>query len=117
MPAVRYDLTIEQGATFTVTFEWHEGTATGPLIDTADYIPRMQIRTRLDGVVMATLTAGAGITATGGVIQVRIGADVTETFVAAGAYDLELIDAGDPTEVVRLAEGVVNLHRGGVMAP
>jgi hypothetical protein len=115
MTAVRYDLLIEQGATFTLTFEWREDDGSsppaGPLIDTSGYDARMQIKTRPGGAVLITLTEGAGITVAGGIISVRIGADVTATLAKSGAYDLELHSVTDPTEVIRLAQGLVALSK------
>jgi hypothetical protein len=115
MSAVHYDLLIEQGATFSLTFEWREDNdtdpPTGPLIDTAGYDARMQIKTRPGGDVLATLTEGNGLTVTPGTIALRIGADVTTTLERNGAYDLELHSVSDPTEVIRLAQGAVMLDR------
>jgi hypothetical protein len=105
----RHDLHIEQGATFTAAFEWHEDTAEGALIDTADYVPHMQIRTRYGGTVLAEFTTGAGLDADGGIITLRIGADVTAALPQGGVYDLELHRVDDDTDVVRLIEGRVVL--------
>jgi hypothetical protein len=107
--AVDHDLYIEQGATFTVTFEWREDSATGPLIDTAGYSPRMQIRQRPGSSVL--LTVDSSITAVGGIIALRIGADITATLTHSGVYDIELHSVSDSTEVVRLAQGAVTLSR------
>jgi hypothetical protein len=114
MPAVPYDLHIEQGATFTVRFEWRvdDGSSppSGPLMPTDGYIPRMQIKTRPGGEVLATLDdLGNGLTAVNGVITVRLGADITTSLPQSGVYDLELHNVADPTEVVRLAKGSVLL--------
>jgi hypothetical protein len=115
MPAVSYDLFIEQGATFSLTFEWREDDGSsppaGPLIDTSGYDARMQIKTRPGGDVLVTLAEGNGITVAGGIISVRIGADVTTTLAKSGAYDLELHSVTDPTEVIRLAQGRVTLSK------
>jgi hypothetical protein len=115
MTAVAYDLMIEQGATFAIRFEWRENDGssppTGPLIDTTGYEPHMQIKTAPGGDEMATFTTDTGLTAVGGVILLRIGADVTETLTRNGAYDIELHNTGDPTEVIRLAQGKVLLSK------
>jgi hypothetical protein len=113
MPAVRYDLAIEQGATYSLTFEWREDDGSdppsGPLIDTAGYDARMQIKTRPGGEVLATIGEGTGLTVADGIITLRLGADVTALLPRSGAYDLELHSVTDPTEVIRLAQGLVVL--------
>lgn len=110
MPAVTYNLTVEAGAAFAVDFEWHDTTATGPLIDTTGYTAHMQIRDRRGGTVLATYTAGSGLTVTAGVVSLRLGADQTTALLPAwvGVYDLELHSA-DPADVVRLVQGKVSI--------
>ena len=113
MPAVPYDIALEQGATFTVSFEWREDDGSdppaGPLIDTTNYTPHMQIRTKPGGAVIATFGPGSGLGIAGGVITLRIGADIAETITRAGVYDLELHNTTDPTDVIRLVKGRVSL--------
>jgi hypothetical protein len=115
MPAVPYDLNIEQGATFTIRFEWRvdDGSSppAGPLMPTDGYTPHMQIKTRAGGEVLATITPANGLTAVAGVITLRLGADITTSLPRSGVYDLELHNVGDPTEVVRLAQGAVLLDK------
>lgn len=115
LPAVHYDLAIEQGATYTIRFEWREDDGSsppsGPLMDTTGLVPHMQIKTRVGGDVLATFTPASGLTATGGVIALRIGADVTMTLPRDGVYDIELHNTGDPTEVLRLTQGRVLLSK------
>lgn len=109
MPAVRYDLSIEQGATFRVVFEWRD--STNALIDTSGYTPHLQARTKPGGDLLLDLDTGNGLTLDGGVLSVRIGADVTATLTRGGVYDLELHGLADPTDVVRLAWGSVKLSK------
>lgn len=111
MPAVQYDLAIEQGATFSVRFEWRENNASGPLVDTTGFVPHMQIKTRPGGDVLATFTPASGLTAVAGVIVLRIGADVTAALPRDGVYDIELHHTADPTEVIRLVAGRVLLSK------
>lgn len=62
MPAVRYDFVIEQGATFAAVFEWHQDTVDGPLVDTTNYVPTLDIKTSAGGDPLASLTVGTGRT-------------------------------------------------------
>lgn len=123
MPAVSYDLAIEQGATFTVSFEWREDDGStppaGPLIDTTNYAAYMQIRTKPGsaGEVIASLDASSGLTVAGGVVTLRIGADVTELISRNGVYDIELHNTYDPTDVVRLVQGKVSCSPDVTLLP
>ncbi len=113
MPAVRYDLPIEQGATYTVAFEWRADDGSDPpagaLVDTAGYTPHLQIRTTAGGSVLADLSEGHGLHLAGGVLTVRLGADLTAAMTRGGLYDLELHSVADATDVIRLAYGAVTL--------
>lgn len=113
MTAVTYNIVVEQGATYNAVFEWRtddgSNPPTGALISTTGYAAHMQIRSTPGGDALATLAEGTGLTTSGGVITVRIGADVTALITRSGEYDLELHSLSDPTEVIRLAQGRVTL--------
>lgn len=112
---MRYDMLLEQGASFSVSFEWRENDGSdppaGPLVDTSGYVPHMQIKTKPGGTVLATFTEGSGLSVADGVITLALGADVTGALTRGGQYDLELRNAADPTDVVRLVQGTVRLSR------
>lgn len=113
MPAVSYDISIEQGATYSVSFEWREDDGSnppsGPLIDTANYTPKMQVRVKAGGDLIIAFDSSSGLTVANGVVTLRIGADVTETITRGGVYDLEMHNTVDPTDVVRLVQGKVSV--------
>jgi|TARA_R110000824_G_scaffold205924_3_gene390885 hypothetical protein len=107
--AFSYNLTINQGATFTKTFTYKSG---GNAVDLSTYTARMQIRTSYDASsTLVSLTSGASdITlASNGVITVTIAASVTTAMAApnTGVYDLEIV-ASNGT-VTRLLQGNVTI--------
>lgn len=116
MSAARDNLIIEKGATFKKTYLYRD--ANNIAIDLSSYDGRMQIRETMQStIVLVELTSSpaAGITieanAETGRIDIRIGADVTDTLnFVTGVYDLELYDPLDVTEVIRLVEGSVSLN-------
>lgn len=113
MSAAKLDLTIEAGATFRQTLLYQD--PNGVAVPLTGYFARMQIRARADDPeILHTMTSPADGIAVGplaGEIHLRIGADVTNTFLFKNAvYDLELAMTADPTEVVRLVEGKVTVN-------
>jgi hypothetical protein len=110
MAAVRYNLRVEQGAVFTASWEWREDDGSdppaGPLIDVTDYEPQLHI-SRDGEEVEDVFTLANGLSIVDGVIELRIGADVTADWVRSGQYDLELHHRTDPSDVVRLSSGSV----------
>lgn len=116
MPAVSYDLSIEQGATFSFSIEWREDDGskppTGPLIDTTNYDAFLQIRQKPAGPLYAdwsSVSESPQITVDAGVITVYVGADQTDLQINSGVYDLELHNRTDVTDVVRLIQGKVSI--------
>jgi hypothetical protein len=107
VPASRYDITIEAGATFQLRITWRD--PSGVPIDLTGYTARMKVKTTYGGTTVFSLTSGSGITLGGiaGTIDILI----TDTGTAAAigdsastcVYDLELISAGGT--VTRLIEG------------
>jgi hypothetical protein len=106
-----YDLTIEQGATLTVTFEWRADDEEGALIDTDNYEPRMQIRDAPGGTVLGSFSPANGLTADAGVVTLHVGADATAGIQRSGVYDIELHNQTDSADVVRLVQGTVTLNQ------
>lgn len=110
MPAFKYDLTIEQGATFKKTFVWTF--PDGSVQNLTGWTARMQIRRRVsDDEVLVELTTENDMIVLGGTagtIYLEIPSTTTVDLpeVNNGRYDLELI-SGD--EVTRLVEGEVRI--------
>jgi hypothetical protein len=109
MTAARYDLVIEQGATFTLEFTVKDGATP---VNLTGYAARMQFRRKhsaVDADLSLTSAAGGGITLGGaaGTVAVRVEADVTadlaERLDTPGVWDFEL-EAPDGT-VTREMEG------------
>ena len=118
MAAAKENLTIENGITYEKT--WIYADANRQPISLAAYEARMQIRERIDStsfIVELTSTLGGINLEQGGEtgrIDIRIGADVTDTFnFDRAVYDLEIYKPGDLTTVYRLVGGSVIL-KGGV---
>ena len=106
MPAVNYDLTIEQGATFCQKFVWKDSEEVP--VDLSTYTARMQIRTSCHtDALLVSLTSASGITlGSDGSILIEIDAITTAGFpIVKGHYDLELISVDDT--VTRLVQGSV----------
>lgn len=109
MQAARYNITIEQGATWTLAITWSRNTVPVPLDGCS---ARMQIRRKhADATVLLSLTSAAdeGITLgpADGVIALRAEAAQTEALPAPlkGVYDIE-VEEPDGT-VTRLVQGAV----------
>jgi hypothetical protein len=111
MAAARYDIVIEQGATFTMTLRWTDDA--GVPLSLSGMTARMQVRRNYrDADVLLNLTTeNGGITliSVEGRIEVRGEATATALMPAmsSGVYDLELA-ATDGT-VTRLIEGVATV--------
>jgi len=104
-----YNLTINQGETFSKTFTYKSG---GNAVDLSTHTARMQVRTSFDASsTLVNLTSGGGdITlASNGVITVTISTSATAALAApnSGVYDLEII-ASDGV-VTRLLQGNVTV--------
>lgn len=107
MLAGRLDLTIEQGATFSLSLSYQ--TADGRAVSLAGYTARMQLRTSYEAADPAlTLTTENGRISLGtdGSIALTIPASITSTLTASGVYDLELV-SGDV--VTRLVQGTYSV--------
>lgn len=106
MAAGTYDITIEQGATFTLNLRWLD--SEGTPIDITGYTARMQVRRKYsDKTSVLSLTSQDNEIILGdslGTIDVTASDEKTAAInIKAGVYDLELeTPSGD---VVRLVQG------------
>lgn len=102
----RHDITVEQGATFTLQVEWKD--ADGDPINLTGYTSAMQIRRTYGAPALLTLASGGAISidAAAGKLTVTIPAATTAALAAPmqGVYDLEVTTG---TTVYRLLEGSV----------
>ena len=125
MTAVSKNIFIEQGTTFTMSFQWRTptgvGDATAPK-NLTGWIFRMQARTKQQGIVAIDATtangkitlgidptdSGAAVTPTNGWVRLKLTDDETDLLaIAATKYDLE---AESPTgDVYRLLQGSVTI--------
>lgn len=110
MAAGKYDITIEQGATFRLVAQWLDSDEDP--IDLDGYSARMQIRPYAESdEVFLTIDTGSN----GGItiesdwkIEIEIPADETETLTQyCGVYDLEL--ESSTNIVTRLLQGSVTI--------
>lgn len=100
-----FDLTINQGETFSLTVTWKD--SAGTAINLTGYTARLQVReTYSSSSTVISLTSGSGITLGGaaGTIAIVISAATTAALTApfSGVYDLELVNS---TVVTRLLQG------------
>ena len=110
MAAGRYDITIEQGATFRLPISYKD--STGSVVDlSSSYTSRMMIKESVGGTTIKSLTNGSGMTlaASGNNIVVDISATDTASMDFDNAvYDLEIVSG---STVTRVLEGKVKLSR------
>ena len=110
MAAGRYDITIEQGATFSLPISYKD--STGSVVDlSSSYTSRMMIKESVGGTTIKSLTNGSGMTlaASGNNIVVDISATDTASMDFDNAvYDLEIVSG---STVTRVLEGKVKLSR------
>ena len=115
MSATKVDLTIEQGATYTLGFTWakDDNGAPGEPMDLTGSVIRMQIRKSQQApVLVEALSTGPNpmITHGGptGRIQVKIPADSTNLLnTKVAQYDLEAVLPN--TDIYRVIEGKVTV--------
>jgi hypothetical protein len=105
-PAQTYDITADQGATYSVVITYKN--SNGTPINLTNYTARMQLRASYASVAAAlTLTTENGRIALGGAlgtITLNVAAATMETLEAKTyVYDLELVDG---STVIRLLQGL-----------
>jgi len=116
MAAGRYDITIEQGATFSLPISYKD--SNDAVIDlSSGYTARMKIKESAGGTVIASTesadspknTLSIALAASGNNITVSMSATNTATMDFDNAvYDLEIVSGA---EVTRVLEGKVKLSR------
>lgn len=109
MSAATHNITIEQGATFTLNLIWKDSNNTP--VNLTGYTARMQVRHRYSSTdtLLSLTTENGGITLGGSAGTIAVVASATATAAIsdrAGFYDLELVNAG---VVTRLVQGVVSI--------
>lgn len=109
MPAIKVNLTIEQGATYDKSWTWKVGKPLLP-VDMTGYTGRMQIRPAIESaIILLDLSTGSGLTlGSDGVVRIQIDAVTTAAlnFTTKAYYDLEVSSGG---LVRRLMQGTVTL--------
>jgi hypothetical protein len=111
MAAGKYNIVIEQGATFSLPLTWK--TSSGVLFNLTGYTARMQVRQHNEATspLLTLTTENGGIVLGGaaGTIIVTIAATVTAGLPSGEArYDLELVNGAI---VTRLIEGRATISR------
>jgi len=100
MPAGKYDIEIEQGATYglVVTVENPDGTP----VDLTGMTARMQVRDVSEQVLVELTTENGRISLGGasGKITLSIDAATTADLDRGGVYDLELVNGAEVTRVI-----------------
>ncbi len=110
MPALKHNITIEQGADDTLEVTWEDDD--GEPIDLTGYTARMQVRRTHDNATkLLDLVSPTNITLGGvlGTVTVAWTSAATAALPAPvkAVYDLEVIDSGGV--VTRLLEGIANI--------
>lgn len=110
MAAQTVNITLEQGATFRMSFTWREGTADNPgaPVNLTGATLRMQIRAAQGSPVLAQASSGDGLEHGGvdGTIRIVLPPSKTNLVTAAKAvYDLEAVYS--PDDVHRVIQGRV----------
>lgn len=111
MAAGSYNITIEQGATFSLVVTWED--SAGSAVDLTGRTARMQIRDRVAATdTLIELTTENGRIALGGAagtITLTItAADTAALDFRSGVYDLEIVNGA---VVDRILEGEVELNK------
>lgn len=106
--AAEFDLNIDQGTTFRITFRWEAGEPPTP-VDLTGCSALMHIRARvrdaLPAVVASTANGKLTLGASGNIDLVLTVADTTLLTMKEGVYDLEVTMANGDVE--RLVSGKV----------
>lgn len=113
MPATTYNITIEQGSTFTLQLAYK--TPAGAAVDLTGYSARMQVReTYASDTPLLSLTDASGITLGGaaGTIVIEASDESTAAIDTRqtiwGVYDLELVPPNG--KAIRLLQGAAEIR-------
>ncbi len=111
MAATKYNLTIEQGATFVKSITIRDG-ATGLVRDLTNYTARGMIRINIDDVTPIAQFSFNTLDATG-VFTFQLTSVQTTAFAfEKGVYDIELVQKNtSPENVERILQGSVFLSK------
>ena len=109
MKAGKYDITIEQGAGFSLPMTY---TADGQAVDLSGCTARMQVREKVGSAVklieLSTANGGIALGGTAGTITLSMTSAATAVLKFGRAvYDLEIVPSG--AEPYRLLEGCLSL--------
>jgi hypothetical protein len=104
--AGKYDLIIEQGATYILPITWKDGS--GALVNLTGYTAKMQIKD-MSGNVLFALTDTAGITLGGaaGTVTIKLTAVQTTTLTTTATAKYDLYLTAPNGDVTRLLKGWV----------
>lgn len=105
MGAVKRNLTVEQGVTWSAAWTVHlDGQ---PLNPADNWQARSQVRAKAsDPTVLHQFVANV----TDSVVQLSVTPDVSSAWTwRRGVYDVELFDSSDPLRVVRIVEGSISV--------
>lgn len=109
MLAGRYDITIEAGATFTLSLTYVDDT--GAPVDLTGYTARMQLRAAIGDttpvIELSTSNGRISIDTASGQITLNISATDTGSLTGSGVYDPELVNG---VTVERLIEGLYTVN-------
>jgi len=107
--AARYDLAVEQGATFRRSFAWQDKAVPPNPLPFTGYSARMQVRSEPGAVLLLTLASPGGLVFGTGdsanVLTLTLTADQTALLTSGASYDL-FVEASDS---IRLLYGLVRL--------
>jgi hypothetical protein len=111
MAAGRYDITCEQGATFTLTLQWLDENEVA--VDLTGYTARMHVRKTVKSsttlIELTTANNRIVLTPLTGTIDLVLTATETAGLTDGGVYDLELVSPGGVVQ--RILEGKFTLSR------
>lgn len=111
MPAGIYNITAEQGSTFTRTITWRDASTTP--VNLTNCTAKMQVRKSMDApTAVLTLTSTTGITINGaqGVLALEVAA-AKMAQVPAGTYVYDLEVTHPAGRVTRILEGKFTVTR------
>lgn len=112
MPAGNYNISIEQGATFTLGVGYQDGS--GLAVNLTGYTADMQVRSTVGNSViqyeLSTTNGRITITPLTGIVTLNLTAtETTALTFQSGVYDIELTSGAT---VIRLLQGTITVSPG-----